>query len=147
MIALETTSFLAILNYAFYFGQATLDVPFIEVPGSARDGRCSSCSESMRQARPALEDWRRPPGAESAFSSTTSPRMNAKTTSATEWKGSSGPTVYSLSMRFPLEQGPAYLNSQVYRPGGDHGAVGINATKRTIHIPGARPIAKTGRRT
>lgn len=28
--------------------------------------------------------------------------------------------VYFPSMRFPLEMGPAYLNSQVYRPGGNH---------------------------
>ncbi|MCB1498966.1 MAG: M23 family metallopeptidase [Bauldia sp.] len=29
-------------------------------------------------------------------------------------------TIYFPDIRFPLEQGPAYLNSQVYRPGGSH---------------------------
>jgi murein DD-endopeptidase MepM/ murein hydrolase activator NlpD len=33
-------------------------------------------------------------------------------------------TIYFPSMRFPLEQGPAFLNSQVYRPGGEHGSAG-----------------------
>ena len=33
-------------------------------------------------------------------------------------------TVYFPNIRFPLEQGPAYLNSQVYRPGGMHGGGG-----------------------
>lgn len=28
--------------------------------------------------------------------------------------------VFFAAMRFPLEEGPAYLNSQVYRPGGNH---------------------------
>jgi murein DD-endopeptidase MepM/ murein hydrolase activator NlpD len=33
-------------------------------------------------------------------------------------------TIYFPDIRFPIEQGPAYLNSQVYRPGGDYGGRG-----------------------
>lgn len=39
--------------------------------------------------------------------------------------GVKSPQVFFPAMRFPLEEGPAYLNSQVYRPGGNHaGAAG-----------------------
>ncbi len=37
--------------------------------------------------------------------------------------GVADPTVYYPAMRFPLESGPAFLNSQVYRPGGNKGVV------------------------
>ena len=39
-------------------------------------------------------------------------------------RGRHNSTVYFPNIRFPLEQGPAYLNSQVYRPGGMHGGGG-----------------------
>lgn len=39
-------------------------------------------------------------------------------------KGLHDDTVYFPAMRFPLEHGPAFLNSQVYRPGGSHSTGG-----------------------
>lgn len=35
-------------------------------------------------------------------------------------QGFTDPTVFLPDIRFPLEQSPAFLNSQVYRPGGSH---------------------------
>ena len=44
-------------------------------------------------------------------------------------------TVYYPDMRFPLENGPAYANSQVYRPGGMHGGGGGQCSKLNYSYP------------
>lgn len=50
-------------------------------------------------------------------------------------KGRQDSTVYFPNIRFPLEQGPAYLNSQVYRPGGNHGGGGDQCDKANYSYP------------
>jgi hypothetical protein len=44
-------------------------------------------------------------------------------------------TIYFPNIRFPLEQGPAYLNSQVYRPGGDHAGDGDQCDATNYSYP------------
>jgi murein DD-endopeptidase MepM/ murein hydrolase activator NlpD len=44
-------------------------------------------------------------------------------------------TVFFPRIRFPLEQGPAFLNSQVYRPGGDHGGSGDQCASENYSYP------------
>jgi murein DD-endopeptidase MepM/ murein hydrolase activator NlpD len=44
-------------------------------------------------------------------------------------------TIYFPQMRFPLEEGPAYLNSQVHRPGGDHGGGGDQCDQSNYSYP------------
>lgn len=44
-------------------------------------------------------------------------------------------TIYFPRMRFPLEQGPAYLNSQVYRKGGEHGGGGDQCDQSNYSYP------------
>ena len=50
-------------------------------------------------------------------------------------RGRHDTTIYFPKMRFPLEQGPAFLNSQVYRPGGDHGGGGDQCDKVNYSYP------------
>jgi murein DD-endopeptidase MepM/ murein hydrolase activator NlpD len=49
--------------------------------------------------------------------------------------GQRDPTVFFPDMRFPLEEGPAYANSQVYRPGGNHGGSGTQCDKVNYKYP------------
>jgi murein DD-endopeptidase MepM/ murein hydrolase activator NlpD len=44
-------------------------------------------------------------------------------------------TVYYPDMRFPTEKAPAYLNSQVYRPGGQHGGGGGQCASANYSYP------------
>jgi murein DD-endopeptidase MepM/ murein hydrolase activator NlpD len=44
-------------------------------------------------------------------------------------------TIYFPNMRFPLEEGPAFLNSQVYRPGGEHGGGGGQCDRANYSYP------------
>jgi murein DD-endopeptidase MepM/ murein hydrolase activator NlpD len=50
-------------------------------------------------------------------------------------RGRHDSTIYFPNMRFPLEQGPAYLNSQVYRPGGMYGGGGDQCDKVNYSYP------------
>src|SRR5262245_59695623 len=43
--------------------------------------------------------------------------------------------IYFPSIRFPLENAPAYLNSQVYRPGGMNGGTGGQCTSVNYSYP------------
>ncbi|MHC2618010.1 murein DD-endopeptidase MepM/ murein hydrolase activator NlpD [Bradyrhizobium huanghuaihaiense] len=49
--------------------------------------------------------------------------------------GRKDPTVYFPNMRFPIEEGPAFANSQVYRPGGMHGGGGDQCDKTNYAYP------------
>src|SRR5215510_12051446 len=49
--------------------------------------------------------------------------------------GRNDTTVYFPAMRFPLEAGPAYANSQVYRPGGMHGGGGDQCASGNYSYP------------
>ncbi len=44
-------------------------------------------------------------------------------------------TVYAPNMRFPVEQAPAFLNSQVYRPGGINGGAGGQCAVSNYSFP------------
>lgn len=50
-------------------------------------------------------------------------------------KGVSDPTLYFTQIRFPLERSPAYLNSQVYRKGGNHGPKGGQCDAENYSYP------------
>ena len=43
--------------------------------------------------------------------------------------------IYATGMRFPMESGPAFANSQVYRPGGSHGGGGGQCDGRNYSYP------------
>lgn len=49
--------------------------------------------------------------------------------------GNKDARIYYPALRFPLENGPAFLNSQVYRKGGDHGPAGSQCDKENYTYP------------
>lgn len=49
--------------------------------------------------------------------------------------GFTGTNEFLPGMRFPLEDGPAYANSQVYRPGGQHGGSGGQCAASNYSYP------------
>lgn len=49
--------------------------------------------------------------------------------------GVTDPTLYFKEIRFPLERSPAYLNSQVYRKGGNHGPKGGQCDSANYSYP------------
>ena len=52
-------------------------------------------------------------------------------------------SVFFPNIRFPLEQGPAFANSQVYRPGGSHGSGGTQCDKANYQYPWRDYICET----
>ncbi|MEW8147385.1 MAG: M23 family metallopeptidase [Candidatus Thiodiazotropha endolucinida] len=49
--------------------------------------------------------------------------------------GHTDSTIYYPKMRFPMEKGPAYANSQVYRPGGLYGGSGSQCDSNNYAYP------------
>lgn len=50
-------------------------------------------------------------------------------------QGFRDPTIFLPGIRFPIERAPAFLNSQVYRPGGKHGGGGSQGADRNYSYP------------